>query len=100
MTFTEFCQREMNYTPFTTFWTDFSIADKFGASAVKDTFDRAFYEWKGNYKYLVELIIVLNIKSWMMNGQSKAAMSELYANLYYTANDYAADNLKGEEAEY
>lgn len=34
------------YKPFTTFWQDFSIADRFGASAVQDTFNRAFAEWK------------------------------------------------------
>ena len=34
----------------TTFKNDFTIADKFGASAVKDTFNRAFNEWKNNYR--------------------------------------------------
>ena len=32
------------YKPITTFWMDFSIADNFGKSAVKDTFNRAFEE--------------------------------------------------------
>ena len=31
----------------TTFWQDFSIADAFGVAAIKDTFKRAFAEWKG-----------------------------------------------------
>lgn len=35
----------------TTFWTDFSIADIFGVSAIKDTFNRAFEEWRDNYIY-------------------------------------------------
>ena len=26
------------YKPFTTFWDDFSIAEKFGKDAIKDTF--------------------------------------------------------------
>ena len=38
----------------TTFWTDFSIADRFGIKAVKDTFERAFKEWKSNARYLKE----------------------------------------------
>ena len=29
------------YKPQTTFWQDFSIADRFGATAVQDTFNRA-----------------------------------------------------------
>ena len=52
------------YTTITTFWQDFSIADKFGIDAIKDTFNRAFNEWKGNYQYLTELVLVLNWKVW------------------------------------
>lgn len=44
---------ELNgYEPITTFWQDFSIADKFGNKAIADTFRRAKSEWKDNYKYL------------------------------------------------
>lgn len=42
----------IGYTPITTFWDDFTIAEAFGENAVRDTFNRAFEEWKGNYKYL------------------------------------------------
>ena len=59
MTFREF-MRENGYELQTTFWEDFSIADRFGLSAIQDTFKRAFEEWKNNYKYLTELILVLN----------------------------------------
>ena len=52
------------YKPITTFWNDFSVADAFGTSAVVDTFKRAFEEWKGNYKFLTELVMVLNHKIW------------------------------------
>ena len=54
MTFREF-MLENGYELQTTFWNDFSIADRFGLSAVQDTFNRAFKEWKENYKYLTEL---------------------------------------------
>ena len=33
------------YTPITTFYTDFSIADQFGVDAIQETFDRAFNEY-------------------------------------------------------
>ena len=49
------------YEPITTFWDDFSIADAFGKNAVEDTYDRAFREWKSNYKYLTELVMIINI---------------------------------------
>lgn len=40
---------EMNgYEPKTTFWTDFSIADMFGAEGIKDTYNRAKEDWQDN----------------------------------------------------
>ena len=87
------------YKPFTTFWQDFSIADLYGADAVKDTYNRAFKEWKNDYKYLTELVMVLNWKSWQ-HAESKKKLSELYADLYYKADSYALDNLEGEERDY
>ena len=63
MTFREF-MLENGYELQTTFWNDFSIADRFGLSAIQDTFSRAFEEWKENYKYLTELVLVLNHKIW------------------------------------
>ena len=50
---------ELNgYRPFTTFWMDFDIADKFGVSAIKDTYRRAFAEWRSDYRYLTELVMI------------------------------------------
>ena len=45
MTFREF-MKENGYEVQTTFWEDFSIAERFGLSAIQDTFNRAFKEWK------------------------------------------------------
>lgn len=50
MTFKEF-MKEVGYNLMTTFWEDFSIADKYGVSGVKDTYRRAFSEWKDDYKF-------------------------------------------------
>ena len=56
---------ELNgYEPQTTFWEDFSIADKFGKDAVQDTYNRAFADWKSNVVYLTEMVLVLNHKIW------------------------------------
>lgn len=46
MTFKEFMQ-ENGYELQTTFWEDFSIADRFGLAAVLDTFNRASGSGKG-----------------------------------------------------
>lgn len=58
------------YKPITIFWEDFSIADHFGPSAIKDTFRRAFDEWKSDHKYLTELVMVLNWKIWQYYEES------------------------------
>jgi hypothetical protein len=88
-----------NYECQTTFWEDFSIADAFGVDAVKDTFNRAFAEWKDNYIYLTELVMVLNYKCWHYFGK-KQELSELYEKLFYDAEEYAYENLKDEELNY
>jgi hypothetical protein len=80
----------------TTFWDDFSIADRFGANAIKDTFKRAFNEWKGNHIYLTELVIVLNHKIWQ-HYQKNDAYAELYNDLWEKADEYACTHLKGDE---
>ena len=84
----------------TTFWRDFSIADAFGKEAVKDTFKRAFGEWKDDYVYLTELSLVTNWKCWMHYEQGSEELARLYHDLYYAVRGYAFDNLKGEELRY
>ena len=87
------------YKPFTSFWNGFSIADLYGVEAVKDTYKRAFAEWKSDYKYLTELVMVLNWKTWQHNDK-RPDLAEVYENLYYKTDNYALDNLKGEEQTY
>lgn len=80
---------DLGYTPITTFWQDFSIADKFGPAAIRDTFKRAFAEWKGNYKYL--------------NNPEKGAanvLANLYNELWEQADEYASSHLEGDEYAY
>ena len=52
------------YKPKTTFYEDFSIADRFGADAVKDTFRRSLKGLKHNHEYLTELAMAM---SWKVN---------------------------------
>ena len=91
----EFC----GYKPITTFWEDFSIAEAFGINAIRDTFERAFSEWRENYKYLTELIMVLNHKIWQWYEKNKS-LANLYNDIYNIADGYAIENLKDEELNY
>ena len=88
------------YKPITSFYMDFSIADLFGKEAILDTFKRAMNEWKTNYKYLTELVMAVNWKSWEHYEKGNMELMELYADLYYEGREYALDNLKGEELHY
>lgn len=92
-------ENEIGYKPFTTFWEDFSIADAFGAEAVQDTFDRAFSEWKSQYKYLTEMTIVLNHKIGLWYGKNDE-LFKLYDKLWKQADQYACNTLQGEELSY
>ena len=87
------------YKPMTTFYTDFSIAERFGLEAVQDTYNRAMEGWKNNYKYLTELVTALNWKIWE-HYESNAELASLYNMLWEMADEYACDNLKGEELDY
>ena len=91
--------QEIGYKPKTTFWDDFSIADRFGINAIKDTYNRAFKEWKDNYIYLTELVMVLNHKIWQWYEKNDK-FAELYNDLWKEADEYAVNNLKGKELDY
>lgn len=86
------------YKPITTFYEDFSIADMFGINAIKDTYKRAFKAWKGNYKYITELCMALNWKSW--EHANNRTLCNLYADLFYEIQDWCYENLKDEELDY
>lgn len=96
-----------DYECFTTFWDDFTIAERCGGiPAIKDTYKRAFEEWKHDYKYLTELVMVLNHKIWHWydgekweNGKS-TDIARVYSKLWEEARDYAETHLKGEEMDY
>ena len=92
MTFREFMS-ENGYTVQTTFWEDFTMADFFGLTAIKDTYSRAFEEWKEDYKFLTELVLVLNHKLWQ-HYKDRPEVAALYNDLWEQADRYAVENLK------
>ena len=87
------------YKPITTFYTDFSIADKFGVNGIKSTYENAFRSWKNNYKYITELVMVLNWKIWRWYKHDDD-YAKLYNTLWEKLDEWCMDNLKGEELDY
>ena len=90
---------ENGYEIKTTFWSDFSIADAFGIDAIKDTFNRAFSEWKNNTEYVTELACVMSWKScaWYKKNNE---YSTLYAEYYHKVDEWCMNNLKGKDMNY
>lgn len=93
-------QELTGYEPKTTFYTDFSIADAYGENGVKDTYHRAFNEWKNNTEYLTELVMVLNWKSWEHSDRGNTSLCQLYCDLYEEAHDWCLNNLKDDDLNY
>ena len=87
------------YKPLTTLFEDFSIADVFGVNAIKETYKSGLRFAKLDYKYLTELVMVLNHKIWQHYG-SDDELARLYNDLWLKADEYAKRNLKNEELEY
>lgn len=87
------------YKPITSFYTDFSIADKFGIVAIQDTYDRAFKEWQHDYHHITELAMVLNWKIWRWYEKNDE-YAKLYNGLWQQLDAWCIDNLKDEALDY
>lgn len=88
------------YKPMTTFYEDFSIADRFGVAAVRDTYKRGIKtaEFMG-YKYLTEFVMALNWKIWEHYEQNEP-LARVYDDLWKKAAQHAVDTLTGDELSY
>ena len=83
----------------TTFWQDFTIDDKYGRNAINDTYRRAFKEWRSDYRYVTDLVMVLNHKIWQ-HWENKSDLAEVYDKLWREADEWCVENLKGDELSY
>ena len=99
MSWSEYMLSECGYKTKTTFWMDFSIADRFGVKAIKDTFKRAFEEWKDDVEYVIELVLVLNHKMFQYNDKNSGFVLT-YQKLFEKANGWCLNHLKGDDLNY
>lgn len=84
----------------TTFWQDFSIAEKFGKEAIIDTYERSKKYWGKDRIYGTELSMVLNHKCWFHHETQNLEVSEIYSKLWTKYHDWVLDNWKGEDLTY
>lgn len=87
------------YKPRTTFYEDFSIADHFGTSAVRDTYCMAFNGWQNNIEYMTELVMVLNWKI-AEHYRNNYRLAEMYDELWHKADEWVYDHFDGEDLQY
>ena len=111
---------ETGYKPLTTFWTDFSIAERaaeFGENpidAIRMTFTAIIDSCRKNYKFMTELSMVLNHKIWEHNALKKAAkdkgdekaykvheiLESEYNGAWMAVDNWCAEHLKGDALRY
>ena len=91
----------LGYEPKTTFWGDFSVADDYHESedGVRDTFNRAFEQYKDDKVYGTELSMVLNHKSWQWEKKNPE-LSKLYVKLWNKIDIYILDHWNKEDLKY
>ena len=87
------------YTPKTTFYEDFSIADAFGIDAVIDTYNRAFKAWRSDIEYLTELVMVLNWKIWE-HYETNRSLAKVYDGMWQKTHNWVLDNITGDNLRY
>ena len=88
------------YTQRTTFWDDFTIAERFGLHAIEDTYKNAFNSWKHDVVFIVELVLVLNWKMLYMDERHMTEKSVMYYKCWVELNNWCERHLEAGAYEY
>ena len=86
--------------PYKGFMRDFVIADKFGESAIRNTYERAFNEWKNNVQFFASLVCTLNHQIWNHHEAGNEAIARVYDELWKKADAFAYDHFTGKDIKY
>ena len=92
-------ERQFDIRLETTFWEEFSIAENYGSDGIREHYDLVFEQWKDNLKYLTELVLVLNLKTFIWFGVDDN-LGMTYDELWKKTDQYAMDTLKGDDLHY
>jgi hypothetical protein len=80
----------------TTFFSDLSIAECYGETAVLSTYKDVMKAWKNNITYMCEWVISLNQKIWQ-HYESNPQLAKLYNSLWQRADVFCCEHFKDEE---
>ena len=86
---------QTGYKPLSTFYKDFSLAERFGREAIKNTALRLYYGWWKDDKYLTELVLALQWKAY--EHEDNEELSSLYGDLYEQMLDAALSLVDDED---
>ena len=87
------------YKTFTTFFGDLSIAECYGASAVKQTFNQVVKSWGKNVKYFTEFVLALNHKIWE-HYKKRPNLARVYDELWRKAEDHVFETFSEDDIQY
>ena len=88
------------YTQRTTFWDDFTIAERLGVKAIEDTYKNAFNSWKHDVVFIVELVLVLNWKMLYMDERHMTEKSVMYYKCWVELSNWCERHLEAGAYEY
>lgn len=80
----------------TTFFVDLSIAECYGAPAVKETYNRVMKEWGDNLEFMCEWVVALNRKIWQ-HYDDNPKLESVYDDLWRQADYYCCNHFKDDE---
>lgn len=88
------------YTQRTTFWDDFTIAERWGVKAIEDTYRNAFNSWKNDVVFITELVLVLNWKMLYMDEKHMTEKSVMYYKCWVELSNWCERHLEAGAYEY
>lgn len=68
-----------------TFVIDLRIAERFGKSAIIDTFERVVKEWSFDVRFYAAFVYALNCLCWYHYNNKNEEFAKLYSDLYHKA---------------
>jgi len=92
---------QLDYTPVTNLWEQFTEAEMNGLEAVDILAEDAFELYKNDIVCLTEFIMVINHKCWYWFEHNDNQVGRFYSDLYYEFDEKAInyiENNMGDEA--
>jgi hypothetical protein len=91
---------ECGYTRKTTFFSDLSIAEWYGAASVRSTYCTVVKNWLNDKVYFTEFVMSLNWKIWEQNARGNNELAQVYDELWKDADALVMEKWKDENLQY